>query len=206
MALDQVAAVIDVPATGGADDFKDITVPAVYLNPGELSLLLYVDAPGFALNTIEFRRTAHPPAIYPAALAARTGVVELADLNGGSTGRGVLRNLGRLGSSVTFGVMSAQGGPATLRFRYQGAAGKPLPYSLKVGEAKEVSLQIASTGGEWKILDVAAVLQGGATRVTLAGLVDGWDSIALDSLEVVTPPADSKPTQDAPAKPAASAH
>jgi hypothetical protein len=29
-------------------------------------------------------------------------------------------------------------------------------------------------------------LQPGATRVTLAGLVDGWDSIVLDSLELVT--------------------
>ncbi len=195
MALDQVAAVINVPATGGDDVFQEITIPAVYLNPGELSLMLYVDAPGFALNTFEFRRTAQPPSVYPAALAARTGVVELADLNGGSTGRGVVRNLGRLGSSVTFGVMSAKGGTATLRFRYQGAAGKPLPYSLKVGDAKEDSLQMPSTGGEWKAFDVTVVLQPGANRVTLAGLVDGWDSITLDSLEVVTPQAESEPAQ-----------
>jgi alpha-glucosidase len=187
MALDQVAAVIDVPATGGDDVFKEITLPAVYLNPGELSLLLFVDAPGFALNTFEFRRTAQPPSVYPAALAARTGVVELADLNGGSTDRRVLRNLGRLGSSVTFGVVSAKGGTATLRLRYQGAAGKALPYSLKVGDTQEISLQISPTGGEWKTLDVAVALQPGANRLTLAGLVDGWDSITLDSVEVVTP-------------------
>ena len=187
MALDQVVAIIDVPVTGGDNAFTDVTIPAVYLNPGELSLLLYVDAPGFALNSFEFRRSAQPPSIYPAALAARTGVIELADLNGGSAGRGVLRNLGRIGSSVTFGVVSARGGETILRFHYQGAAGKPLPYSLQVGDARETPLQIPSTGGEWKTFDVAVQLQPGANRVTLAGLVDGWDSIALDSLEVVTP-------------------
>ena len=187
MALDQVVATIDVPVTGGGDAFKDVTIPAVYLNPGELSLLLYVDAPGFALNTFEFRPSAQPPSIYPAALAARTGVIELADLNGGSTGRGVLRNFGHVGSSATFGVVSARGGETILRFHYQGAAGKPLPYSLQVGDAKETPLQIPSTGGEWKTFDVTVQLQPGANRITLAGLVDGWDSIALDSLEVVTP-------------------
>ena len=195
MALDQVAAVIDVPATGGDDEFKDITVPAVYLNPGELSLLVYVDAPGFALNTLEFRRSVQTPSVYPAALAARTGVVELADLNGGSTGRGVLRNLGRLGSSATLGVVAAQGGPATLRFRYQGAAAKALPFSLKVGDGKEISLQIAPTGGEWTNLDVPVALQPGANRVTLAGLVDGWDSITLDTVEVIPPRSDPGPAE-----------
>jgi len=90
-----------VPVTGGENAFRDVTVPAVYLNPGELSLLLYVDAPGFALNSFEFRPSAQPPSIYPAALAARTGVIELAELNGGSAGRGVLRNLGHIGSSAT---------------------------------------------------------------------------------------------------------
>jgi alpha-glucosidase len=186
MALDQVVAIIDVPVTGGDNAFKDVTIPAVYLNPGELSLLLYVDAPGFALNSFEFRPNAQPPSVYPAALAARTGVIELADLNGGSAGRGVLKNLGRIGSSVTFGVVSARGGETLLRFHYQGAARKPLPYSLKVGDAKETPLQIPSTGGEWKTFDVTVLLQPGANRVTLAGLVDGWDSITLDSLEVVT--------------------
>jgi len=187
MAPDQVAAAIDVPVTGGDGVFKDITIPAVYLNPGEVSLMAYVDAPGFALNTVEFRRAAQPPSVYPAALAARTGVVELADLNGGSTGRGVLRNLGRLGSSATWGVVAERGGPATLRFRYQGAAAGALPFSLKIGDNREIPLQIAPTGGEWRNLDVAVVLQSGANRVTLAGLVDGWDSIAVDTVEVMPP-------------------
>jgi alpha-glucosidase len=186
MALDQVVAIIDVPATGNDDAFKDVNIPAVYLNPGELSLLLYVDAPGFALNSFEFRPSAHPPSVYPAALGARTGVTELADLDGGSTGRGILRNLGRIGSSVTFGVVSDREGETILRFRYQGAAGKALPFSLRVGDAAEKPLQIASTNGEWKTFDVPVLLQPGANRVNLAGLVDGWDSIALDSLEVVT--------------------
>jgi alpha-glucosidase len=185
MALDQAVAIIDVPATGGDDAFKDLTVPAVYLNPGELSLLVYVDAPGFALNSFEFRPTAQPPSVYPAALAARTGVVELTDLNGGPARRGVLRNLGRIGSSVTFGAVSARGGETILRFHYQGTAGKPLPYSLKVGGAREIPLEISTTGGEWKFFDVTVRLQPGANRITLAGLVDGWDSIALDSLELV---------------------
>jgi alpha-glucosidase len=185
MALDQAVAIIDVPATGGDDAFKDLTVPAVYLNPGELSLLVYVDAPGFALNSFEFRPTARPPSVYPAALAARTGVVELTDLNSGTAHRGLLGNLGRIGSSVTFGAVSAQGGETILRFRYRGTAGKPLPYSLKVGDIREIPLEISSTGGEWKTFEVVVQLQPGANRVTLAGLVDGWDSIALDSLELV---------------------
>jgi hypothetical protein len=185
MALDQAVASIDVPATGGDDAFKDLTAPAVYLNPGELSLLVYVDAPGFALNSFEFRPTAQPPSIYPAALAARTGVVELTDLNSGPARRGLLGNLGRIGSTVTFGAVSTRGGETILRFRYRGTAGKPLPYSLKVGDTKEIPLEIPSTGGEWKTFEVAVQLQPGANRVTLAGLVDGWDSITLESLELV---------------------
>jgi hypothetical protein len=175
-----------VPATGGDDAFKDLGFPAVYLNPGELSLMVLADAPGFALKSLEFRPTANAPSVYSAALAARTGVVELADLNSGPARRGVIRNLGRIGSSVTFGVVSTRGGDAILRFHYQGAAGKPLPFSVKVGDAKEIPLAIPSTGGEWKDFDVTVRLQPGATRVTLAGLVDGWDSIVLDSLELVT--------------------
>ena len=186
MALDQVLAAIDVPATGSEDTFKDIAVPTVYLNPGQLSLLIFVDAPGFALNSFAFQPTAHPPSVYPAALAARSGVADLADFKGGSAGRGVLRNLGRVGSSATFGVVATKGGKATLRFGYQGATGKTLPYSLKVGDAKEIPLQFPSTGGEWKNFDVEVVLQPGANRITLAGLVDGWDSITLDSLEVIS--------------------
>jgi alpha-glucosidase len=185
MALDQVLAAIDVPATGGDDTFTEITVPAVYLNPGQLSLLIFVDASGFALNSFAFHPTAQPPSVYPAALAARTGVADLADLKGRSAGRGVLQKLGRIGSSVTFGVVSARGGKATLRFRYQGATGKTLPYSLQVGDAEEIPLQIPSTGGEWKTFDAEVVLQPGANRVTLAGLVDGWDSIDVDTLEVI---------------------
>jgi alpha-glucosidase len=184
MALDQAVAIFDVPATGGGDTFKDLTIPAVYLNPGELSLLVFVDAPGFALNSFEFRPTEKPPSVYPAALAARTGVVELTDLGNGPAGRGLIRNLGRIGSSVTFGAVSARGGETVLRFRYQGAAGKPLPYSLKVGDTKEIPFEIPSTGGEWKTFEVAVQLQPGANRITLAGLVDGWDSIALESLEL----------------------
>jgi hypothetical protein len=102
----------------------------------------------------------------------------------GPAGRGLIRNLGRIGSSVTFGAVSARGGETVLRFRYQGAAGKPLPYSLKVGDTKEIPFEIPSTGGEWKTFEVAVQLQPGANRITLAGLVDGWDSIALESLEL----------------------
>ena len=43
IALDQTLASVDIPATGGADAFRDFTIPGVYLNPGELSMLVFVD-------------------------------------------------------------------------------------------------------------------------------------------------------------------
>ncbi len=185
VALDRVVALIDVPATGGDDVFRDLVVPDVYLSPGELSLLLLVDAPGFALNTIEFRRASRIPSVYPAAWAGRTGVVELALPADGSGTDEVLTKLGRVGSSATFGVMSAKGGETTLRFHYQGAAAKPLPFTLRVGDAPAVPVSIEPTGKAWKSVDFVVALRPGANRVTLAGLVDGWDSITLRSLEVV---------------------
>jgi alpha-glucosidase len=186
MALDQVVAVIDVPATGGDDVWQDVVIPAAYLNPGEVSLMLYVDQPGFRLNTLGFTRTAQPPAIYPATRALRTGVAEIEN-GGGSAGRGAIGNFGRCGTSLTWGVVAPRAGEATLRFRYQSSNDRALPCSLKVGEAAAQSLALPPTASEWKSFDVKVPLQAGANRVQFSGQVDGWNSITLERLELILP-------------------
>jgi len=182
---DRTVATVEVPATGGADAFKDIAIPGVYLNPGEQGLLLLVEAPGFALNTIEFRPAAKLPTVYPAEIAARAGVVELSPTNGDDGVKAVLTKLGRIDSSATFGVMVAKAGPATLRYVYQNATGKTLPFTLRVGDGAETKLSIPPTGNAWQNLDLPVTLRAGGNRVTLAGQVDGWDAISLRALEVI---------------------
>jgi alpha-glucosidase len=186
VALDQVVAVIDVPATGGDDVWQDVVIPAAYLNPGEVSLMLYVDQPGFRLNTLGFIRTAKPPAIYPATRALRAGVAEIEN-GGGSTGQGAIRNFGRHGTSLTWGVVAPRTGEATLKFRYQSFNDKPLPFALKIGEAEVQPLALPPTTSEWKTFDVKVPLQAGANRVQLSGLVDGWNSITMEQLELIMP-------------------
>jgi alpha-glucosidase len=182
----EIAAVV-IPATGGGDNFRDILIPDVYLAPGVHCLLLFVDAPGFVLSSFEFSTTKSFPRVYPAPLALRSGVADLIADNTGYSGRGAVRNLGRLDSSVTFGIMSQGTGPARLRLHYRGSAETPLPYEMHLNSDEPVRLSIASTKGEWRTLDVPVVLQTGANKLVLAGLVDGWDSIMLDSIEVLTP-------------------
>jgi hypothetical protein len=178
--------VIDVPATGGDGVWQDVLIPAAYLNPGDVSLMLYVDQPGFLLNTLGFTRTAQPTAIYPATRALRTGVAEIEN-GGGSAGRGAIRNFGRQGTSLTWGVVAPQAGGATLRFLYQNNNGKPLPFELKSGETPAQAMALPPTGSGWKDFDVKVSLQAGANRVQFSGLVDGWDSITLEQLELVMP-------------------
>lgn len=182
---DRTVATVEIPATGGAEVFKDIAIPGVYLNPGELGLLLLVDAPGFALNTLEFRPPAKLPTVYPAVIAARAGVVEVTPTHDDDSAKAVLTRLGRIGSSATFGVMSAKGGPATLRFVYMNTTKKPLPFTLRVGDAPETKLEIPATGDTWQNLDLPVTLKAGGNRVSLAGQVDGWDAISLRTLEVI---------------------
>jgi alpha-glucosidase len=186
VALDQVVAVIRVPATGGDDVWQDVHVPAVYFNPGELSLMLYVDQPGFRINTIAFTPTEKPPAIYPATRATRAGVAEIEN-GGGSAGQGAIRNFGRIGSSLTFGIVAPKAGEATLRLRYQNTTGKSLPYSLQAGASPARPIALPPTNGEWRAFDLPVTLQAGANVVTLRGLVDGWDSAALEQVELLVP-------------------
>jgi alpha-glucosidase len=191
LALDQVVATIDVPATGGDTTWKDVTIPAVYLNPGEVSLMLYVEQPGFRLNTLAFARTARPPMVYPAARAARTGVAEIE--NGGrSAGRGAVRNLGRIGTSLTWGVVAPNAGDATLRFLYKNDTGKALAFEMQIGGKAAVPLTFGPTGGAWRTLNALARLDVGANRVQLRGLVDSWDTLSLEHLELVASGATAK--------------
>jgi hypothetical protein len=186
VALDQVVAVISVPATGGDDVWKDVTVPGVYLNPGELSLLLYVDQPGFRLNTLGFTRAAQTPTLYPATRAARAGVAEIEN-GGGSAGQGAVRNLGRVGSSLTWGIVAPRAGAATLRLRYQNSTGKTLPFSMQAGASPARPIALPPTNDEWRAFDLPVTLQSGANIVTLRGLGDGWDSISLEHVELFVP-------------------
>ncbi len=186
VALDQVVAVIDVPATGGDDTWKDITIPGVYLNPGEISLLAYVDQPGFRFNSLGFERTAHPPAIYPAVRAARVGMAEIQN-GSGSAGRGAVRNLCHLGTSLTWGVVAPHEGAATLRFLYQNSSDKALPYEVAIDGAPGRPLNLLPTGGEWKTTDLNVTLESGANRVEFRSLIKGWESVALEELQLVQP-------------------
>ena len=184
VAYDQDIAVIDVPATGGDNVWQDVSIPTVYLNPGQLSLLLFVDQPGFLLNTIEFARSLKAPSVYPARLAVRAGVAEV-DRAGGAAGQGAIRNFGRLGSSLTFGIVAPKAGEATLRLHYQNATSKTLPCSVQAGAEAAQNFALPPTAGEWRTFDLNVALQPGANPVILRGLVDGWDAVSLEDLELV---------------------
>jgi hypothetical protein len=186
VAHEQDVAVIGVPATGGDDVWKDVTIPGVYLNPGEISLLLYVDQPGFRLNTLGFARAAQPSRLYPATRAARAGVAEIEN-GGGSAGQGAVRNLGRVGSSLTWGIVAPRTGDATLRLRYQNTTGKTLPFSVQAGDGPARPIALPATDGEWRAFDLPVTLQSGANVVTLRGLSDSWDSIGLEHVELLVP-------------------
>lgn len=184
---DYEVAAVDIPSTGGEDAFRDLLVPRVYLPAGERTLMLFVEKPGFRINTFEFLAASHYPKVYPATLAKRGGVAELVPVFDGPSGKGAVQNLGRAGSSVSFSVMSEKGGLSTLRLHYRGFATKPLPYDLSVNEAEPVALSIPPTDGAWRTFELQTELRPGANRLTLRGLVDGWDSIVLDSLELAAP-------------------
>ena len=164
----------------------------MYLNPGETSLILCVDQPGFRLNTLAFARTARPPTVYRATRAARAGVAEIEN-GGGSVGRGAIRNLGRIGTSLTWGVCAPGAGQAALRLKYRNTTGKALPFELPIGGKAAMPLTIGPTGDTWRNLDVTVWLEAGANRVQLSGLVNGWDSISLEQLDQITPTTATSP-------------
>jgi len=181
VALDQTIATVEVPATGGDDVFQDVRVANVYFNPGELSLLLFVEAPGFTLNTFSLAPAVQPPAVYPAIRAARAGVAEL-ERDGGGAGRGAVRNFGRNGCSLTFGVNAPATDEATLLLRYQNTRGKPLPYSVQIGAAATTKFILPDTAGEWRDFPLKVTLQAGANTVVVRGLVEGWDGVTVEHL------------------------
>jgi hypothetical protein len=184
-ALDQMLATIDIPATGGDNVWQEIKVGSVYLNPGETGLMLYIDQPGFRLNTLDFSACQNPPAVYPAYLGLRSGIAEI-DRSGGRQGGSAIRNLGRIGTGLTMGLLAPASGETVVRLHYWNTAGKPLPFSVQVGEGTEQEIMIPVTSG-WGTFDIRLPLESGANAISLRGKVDGWDSIILDSLEVVAP-------------------
>lgn len=183
-ALDQSVATIEVPPTGAADAFRDFRVPNVYLNPGEQSLLVYAESPGFALNTLGLAPAARAPSTYPAALAFRRGVAELTGRGEAARPFGYVKNLGRAGSSLTFGVDGGAGGPRTVRMLYSSGQPGPVALALRVGDRPEARLSAPPTAGKWSPLDVPVTLAAGSNRVVIEGREDGWSSVELDHVEI----------------------
>lgn len=185
VALDQTLAEVEVPATGGADSFRDLRFQGVYMNPGEVSLIAYVESPGFTLNTITIEPSPQPRSTYAAALALRRGVAEVAGRGEEGHPLGYVMNLGREGSSVTFGVLGGSGGPRLVRIRYASNQKAPVALTLAVGDAPPVKLAMAPTASAWRTLDVPVDLAAGANRLVIAGHEDGWDSVQLDQIEIL---------------------
>ena len=185
VALDQTIATADVPSTGGGDVFADFLFANVYLNPGELSMLVYVEAPGASLNTFTFKPSERPPSSYTAALAYRSGVASLTGLGDAKQPLGFIQNLGRAGSGLTFGVVGGAGGPRTVRIHYSSTQQVPVALTLAVGDAPAEKLPMAPTAGEWKTVDVPVVLAAGGNRLRIEGHEDGWNSVQVDQVEIL---------------------
>jgi alpha-glucosidase len=182
----QTIATIEAPATTTAKVWRDIAVPNVYLNPGDCSVMLFVDRPGFSLNYLEFRPAANPPGLYDAALALRAGTTELRDLGKGFQGHGTLGGLGRIGSSATFGVLAPSNGPATVRLFYRNGLAKPVAATFAIDDAPQQALPLPSTGADaWRPFDLPVALSPGAHRLVLRGQEEGWDSVQLDHIEIL---------------------
>jgi alpha-glucosidase len=185
VALDQTIAEVEVPATGGDDTFTDLRSPGVYLNPGEVSLLVYVEASGVSLNTFTLTPSAQHPPTYPAPLAARRGVVGIAGVGREGMPLGYVQNLGRIGSSVLFGVDGGTGGPRVLRLHYSNGRDVPIALSLTIGSGAPTALPMPTTGKDWKDMDLPVTLSPGANRILIEGKEDGWNSVLLSQVEIV---------------------
>ena len=182
----QTIVTVTVPATGGDEVFTDIAVPSLYLNPGETTMLVYIDSGGFSLNGFDFRTAQHPPSVYYSGLALRKGVTELAVRDDGRE-PGYVRNLGREGSGLTFGLDGGAGGPRTLRLHYSNDRKKPIAVSVTVGKGPAADLEIPITEGKWTTLDIPVTLEAGVNRVSIDGREKEWDMAQADELEVLTP-------------------
>jgi alpha-glucosidase len=185
VALDRTVAVVDIPATGGEDVFTDISVPGVYLNPGELSLLAFVDSPGFALNAFTLTYAAKQPKVLAAALAFRKGVVGISGIGQPGTPLGFVVNLGRNGSSLLFGLDGGTGGPMTLRLHCSNGRTAPIALAVTIGTAPAISLPVPVTGDVWKNVDLPVTFAPGANRILIEGKEDNWNSIQVDTIEVL---------------------
>jgi alpha-glucosidase len=184
MALDQVAAEVELPDTGSDDNWRDVVVPGVYVNPGEICLLLFVDKSGFAINTISFERAAHPLSLYPAASAARGSFIEIIPRSPEEGGGTVIKNLGQIGSSLSWGIVAPESGRYILRLNYNNGNAVPVPLALSIGGGEPQALSAPKTKG-WSTLDIPVTLAAGANVVTISGRTDGWESINAASLELV---------------------
>jgi alpha-glucosidase len=161
-------------------EFQNVVVPNVYLNPGEDSLMLYVDRPGFELDSLEFRQSVGAPNKYPAEFAASTGqVVSVA---------GSLGNVGQLRGSVTMGIAANTPGSHKLRVRYANG-GRNVRLNLSINNGETTAIEFPNTGGEdgWKDLDLSVDLRSGPNRLTLSWNTSGYDSISIQNFSVLDP-------------------
>jgi alpha-glucosidase len=165
------------------DGWQDILVPNVYLNPGSDSLMLYVDQPGLVFDGIEFKMPASAPSVTNAEWAAFTGQVVV---NTSETGSGSLGNVGQLRGSVTMGVASTQPGLTKIRIRYANG-GRTISLRLFANDEEATLVRFPNTGGGdlWKDVDIPLALREGANRLKLTWNTNGYDSIALKSIEVL---------------------
>jgi hypothetical protein len=185
VALDQTVATAEISATGGDDTFRDFRFPGVYLNPGELSMLVYVEAPGASLNSFTLRPAERPLSTYPAALAFRSGVAALTGLGDAKRPLGYIQNVGRAGSGLTFGVFGGAGGPEVVRIHYSSSQQGPVALTLAVGDSPALAMPMAPTAGEWKTRDVPVTLAPGSNRLRIEGHEDGWNSVQIDQIEIL---------------------
>jgi alpha-glucosidase len=183
----QTIATFAAAETSPASAWRDVLATNVYLNPGESNLMLFVDRAGFSLNFLEFRPAAHPPRVYDAALSFRTGTTELRNLGGGFQGHGTLGGLGRTGSSVTLGLFAPPGGQSTVRLHYRNGLPKAVALTFAVDDAPAQAIALPPAAGDaWKTFDLPLTLPPGSHRLVLRGQEEGWDSIQLDHLEVLS--------------------
>jgi hypothetical protein len=119
-------------------------------------------------------------------------VAELAGVGEAGHPEGYVRNLGRSGSSMTFGIDADATGPRLLRFHYLSGQTRDVALSLAAGVAPAIKVAAPPTNGEWRTFDVPVILATGTNRVVLTGKEENWESIQVDQVEV-EPAAGSKP-------------